>query len=84
MCVKGYVIYGRERRHITVSGQHKVYDTYVVCFCILYRICEFSMKIKKINPIAKVLLLFNKQVVQNKKGKGSYKRKERNEKSRAK
>jgi len=42
------------------------------------------MKIKKINPIAKVLLLFNKQVVQNKKGKGSYKRKERNEKSRTK
>tara|TARA_R110000824_G_scaffold3147_4_gene14566 strand:+ start:902 stop:1030 length:129 start_codon:yes stop_codon:yes gene_type:complete len=42
------------------------------------------MKIKKINPIAKVLLLLNKQVIQNKKGKGSYKRKERNEKSRAK
>tara|TARA_X000001316_G_C914127_1_gene28797 strand:+ start:844 stop:972 length:129 start_codon:yes stop_codon:yes gene_type:complete len=42
------------------------------------------MKIKKINPIAKVLMLFNKQVIQNKKGKGSYKRKERNEKSRTK
>jgi len=42
------------------------------------------MKIKKINPIAKVLMFFNKQVVQNKKGKGSYKRKERNEKSRTK
>ena len=67
-----------------MEWRQALHGTYVVCFCILNRVCEFSMKIKKINPIAKVLLLLNKQVIQNKKGKGSYKRKERNEKSRAK
>ena len=40
------------------------------------------MKIKKINPIAKALMFIKKQVVPNKKGKGSYNRKK--EKSNAK
>ena len=36
---------------------------------------RFKMKIKKINPIAKALMFIKKQVVPNKKGKGSYNRK---------
>tara|TARA_R100000030_G_C3148218_1_gene97577 strand:+ start:94 stop:258 length:165 start_codon:yes stop_codon:yes gene_type:complete len=43
---------------------------------------RFRMKIKKINPIAKALMFIKKQVVPNKKGKGSYNRKK--EKSNAK